>query len=195
MGTGGGLDDDLKCTWVRTQLLHASQHDPQRRLVFRPDKILYWRVRMKRSYEYSSCSLVLHIFCSNMQLVRFSYTAAAAATSEAAKQRGAKVLAEKKQVKMTDVRPDRPRTATSSRCSEMEKNPPPRADRLSPVVRAAANGCGSRPSGGIENVAPRADSAFDGARVASSTFTTPNEKRRDALRWEMRQRMANPPTF
>lgn len=121
---------------------------------------------------------------------------------EAAKKRGAKVLAEKKQVKMTDVMSDRPRTATNAKSSPGMEAPPAR--------HAPTPGGGSaRPSWGIENVTPRAKSSLaggvhvsdgvqlSGARLSSPTtmFKAPNEKRRDALRWEMRQRMANPPTF
>jgi hypothetical protein len=33
------------------------------------------------------------------------------------------------------------------------------------------------------------------ARSPAPVFVAPNEKRRDRVRWEVRQRMANPATF
>lgn len=90
------------------------------------------------------------------------------------------MLAERKQVKMTDLAARggmKPRTAAESPRMAMEK-----------PQRVGGADRGERPGVVKEHESHRP------AKVRSS-FVAPNEKRRDTLRWEMRQRMANPPTF
>jgi hypothetical protein len=100
------------------------------------------------------------------------------------------VLAEKKQGKMTDAAV-RPRTAGAASSRMMEKGAATAATLKGgsagvAVARSAASGWG-----GIENTPPHSHAKS----TSRSSFVAPNEKRRDTLRWEMRQRMANPPTF
>ena len=101
---------------------------------------------------------------------------------EAAKRRGAVVLAEKKQVKLTDAHAGRQHRRG-------EKGGTVAGITAREDDEKGAIGWGP---GGQENAQPKVDRPRTAPRPS---YVAPNEKRRDGLRWEMRQRMANPPTF